>query len=107
MVDRPAPRPYRIFPRAEVDLTSAFDYYEAHAPGLGHEFLRAVEATLSWIARYPQAAPAVRGDIRRALLRRFPYGVFFDEQEAELRVLAVVHTHRDPASWPRKPEQPG
>jgi len=101
VVDGPPLRPYRIFPRAEADLASAFDYYERQSAGLGLEFLRAVEAALATLQRYPEAAPRVRGAVRRAMLRRFPYGVFYDEREGTLRVLAVLHARRDPAGWPR------
>src|SRR5262245_7642572 len=101
VVDRPALRPYRIFPNAEADLASALDSYEGQASGLGLEFLRAFEAALAMLRRYPEAAPRVRGAVRRAVLRRFPFGVFFDERDGTIRVLAVLHARRDPANRPR------
>ena len=101
MVDRPPLRPYRIFPRAEADLASAFDYYERQEADLGLEFVRAFEATLAMLRRYPEAASRVGSAVRRAVLRRFPYGVFYDERDGTIRVLAVLHARRDPAGWPR------
>jgi plasmid stabilization system protein ParE len=101
MVERPPLKPYRILPRAEADLTSAFDHYEGQEPGLGLEFLRSFEAALSMLRRYPEAAPRVRGEVRRTLLRRFPHGVFYDERHGKIRVLAVLHVRRDSAGWPR------
>lgn len=50
---------------AELDLLHAIAYYDEQAPGLGAEFLRAFEEALAVIRRHPEAAPAVRGEIRR------------------------------------------
>ena len=42
------------------------------------------------------AFPAVYGQIRRALLRRFPYGIFYTLEEDVIVILACFHTKRDP-----------
>ena len=84
---------------AEADLAEAFEWYEQRSRGLGLEFLRAVDVTFATIARTPQQFPRVHQEIRRARLRRFPYGVFFLEQAGPISVLAVMHAHRDPRRW--------
>lgn len=84
---------------AEADLAEAFEWYEQRSRGLGLEFLRAVDVTFATIARTPQLFPRVHQEIRRARLRRFPYGVFFLEQAGTISVLAVMHAHRDPRRW--------
>ena len=84
---------------AESDLAEAFEWYEQRSRGLGLEFLRAVDVTFATIARTPQLFPRVHHEIRRARLRRFPYGVFFLEQAGTISVLAVMHAHRDPRRW--------
>ena len=84
---------------AEADLAEAFEWYEQRSRGLGLEFLRAVDVTFATIARTPQLFPRVHHEIRRARLRRFPYGVFFLEQAGTISVLAVMHAHRDPRRW--------
>ena len=47
----------------------------------------------------------VRGRTRRALLRRFPYGVFCAEHADEVVVLAIVHSHADPRRWQERAEE--
>jgi hypothetical protein len=76
----PDERPIRVSRRAAFEVDAAFSWYEAQRPGLGTEFLRTVEAALAGIARHPAMYAAVRGRVRRALLRRFPYGVFYVEE---------------------------
>jgi len=94
-----------IRPVAAREITAAFDWYEGQSAGLGAEFLRALEAVLATVQRTPALYPVVRGRTRRALLRRFPYGVFFYEREAaqEVVVIAVVHGRRDLRHWQSRP----
>jgi toxin ParE1/3/4 len=66
-----------IRPEAEAEIAEAYDYYEAVSEGLGSAFLLAVEACLDSIQRSPEMYAAFYKDIRRGLLRRFPYGIFY------------------------------
>ena len=89
---------------AATDLTTAHDWYEDQSAGLGAEFLRAVDATFAAVQRAPGTFPTVRGRTRRALLRRFPYGVVFTEAGDEVVVLAIVHGRRHPRVWQSRAE---
>jgi toxin ParE1/3/4 len=91
--------PLVIRPEAEADLAEAFAWYEERRRGLGERFLLSVEASLATIQRHPESFPLVHGPIRRALLRRFPYGVFYTVEEPAIVVLAVFHCRRDPRGW--------
>lgn len=92
----------RLFvrPEAEVEITDAFDWYEHRVPGLGSEFLLCLEAVFGAILRAPQQYPRVHKIVRRALLRRFPYEVFFVEDDERVVVLSVFHASRNPKRWP-------
>lgn len=92
-------------PRARRQLMAAYDWYEAQRPGLGDALLRAVESVFASIRRGPTLYAMVRGRTRRALVRRYPYGIFFYEREGEgeVVVLAVVHGRRHPRHWPSAP----
>jgi plasmid stabilization system protein ParE len=88
-----------IRPEAEAELSETYNWYENRAPGLGSEFLLAVDALLNSIARNPQQYPIVHKTIRRALTRRFPYQVFFVLEEKRVVVVAVFHARRNPRRW--------
>lgn len=88
-----------IRPEAEAELAEAFDWYEERARGLGSEFLISVDATVHAIVRKPQQFARVHKDVRRALLRRFPYAVFFLVEDTRIVVLAVFHAKRSPKHW--------
>lgn len=86
-----------ILHKAEVDLMEAFKWYEARSVGLGHEFLRCVEARFNHIARMPEIFRR-RGTLHRmAKIDRFPYAIYFiwEEAEAHVAVRRVLHFARD------------
>ena len=66
-----------IRPEAEAEFREAFDWYEERVQGLGSEFLISVDATVHAISRKPQQFAKVHKTVRRALLRRFPFAVYF------------------------------
>ena len=93
-------KPLIVRAEAEADLAEAFRWYEQQVRGLGAQFLLCVDAVMASIERNPQLYPVVhRGVIRRALTRRFPYGVFFAEGERSVSVIAVAHVKRTPRLW--------
>jgi plasmid stabilization system protein ParE len=81
---------------AELDLERIEDWYDGQQPGLGREFRDAVDAVIARIAENPLAYPDRYRGARRALLRRFPYVVWYRALEASVVVLACVHGRRDP-----------
>lgn len=92
-----------IQPRAQEEIAEAFGWYESQRTGLGVEFVHVLDETFVQVQRDPSHFPRVKQRIRRALLRRFPYGVFFAEYDDVIVVAAVVHTHRSPKRWPARP----
>jgi plasmid stabilization system protein ParE len=87
-------------PAAREELIGAQDWYENEVPGLGQHFVAAATAAVERIARNPLQFPIVHRQIRRALLQRFPYALFFmQEQDDSLTVLACFHGSRDPMRW--------
>ena len=88
-------------PEAEGDIVAAREWYEERRRGLSLEFREALDDTLSRIEANPALHGRVYRELRRALalLRRFPFGVFYVILPAVIPVLAVLHTSRDPVLW--------
>jgi toxin ParE1/3/4 len=89
-------------PRAELDVVAAFEWYDRQRTGLGAQFLRDLRATYRRIAESPLRYHDLQSGIRRALLQRFPYAVYFFVDDGRVVVLAVLHASRDPAEWQRR-----
>jgi toxin ParE1/3/4 len=93
--------PVEITALAADDLQRATEWYDGQGK-LGGELVEAVHEILMSIRENPHRFPIVHRDIHRALLRRFPYGVFFREDAGTIRVVAVVHLRRHPTTWRRR-----
>jgi toxin ParE1/3/4 len=94
--------PLSVGLEAEAEAWQAAGWYERRSPGLGRAFLDLLEETLDDIAAMPRQFPLVYRDVRRALLKRFPFGVFFRLRRDQIRVLAIMHLSRDPKRWQRR-----
>ena len=84
---------------AELDIIEAHDWYEGREFGLGTEFLRCIDACLNLIQRYPSTYQIVHETYRRVTIRRFPYVVFYEFNEQEIIIYAVLHCSQDPEKW--------
>jgi plasmid stabilization system protein ParE len=95
---------YRLVaePAADADVEAVFRWCEAERPGLGLDFLGELRTAYERIVDGPLKYRDLRSGIHRALLRRFPYAVYFAVEESTIVVLAVLHAHRDPATWQRR-----
>ena len=91
--------PLVVRAEAEADIRGARAWYAERDEALAERFLQKVDWTLDLIGAGPRTFPTVHRTLRRALLRRFPYCVFFDARDEVIEVFAVFHAHRDPAIW--------
>jgi len=91
-----------IRPEAESDIQEAYAWYEDQSKGLGADFILCVDAALSLIQRSPELYAQVHKNIRRALTRRFPYGIFYIAEVDKIIVLAVLHVKRNPKHWQKR-----
>ncbi len=87
-------------PPARAEFDEAADWYEEQRAGLRAEFVFAVDAIFARLSDEPYAFPIVHGEnIRKALVSRFPYAVFFEVDGSKIVVHAVFHMSRDPFIW--------
>ncbi len=84
---------------AEQDLDEAFAWYESQSPGLGEDFLQAVNRALQAVTTHPLRYRVLLRDIRQALVRRFPYRVLYRIVRQEIFVVACLHAKHDPREW--------
>lgn len=99
---RRLPRKVTIDPEAEAEITQAASWYASQRVGLDDSLLLALDAALECIARHPSRYAIVDEPIRRVLLDRFPYGVFYVVRRYDVLVLAFHHSSRDPQRWKQR-----
>jgi toxin ParE1/3/4 len=93
---------WRLFvrQRARLDIAEAIDWYDERSPGRGEHFLRALDEALQKLQENPLQYQLVRGELRRSLLRPYPYNLVYAVEDDEIIVLRCLHARRDPRRWP-------
>jgi plasmid stabilization system protein ParE len=91
--------PIALRAEAEAEFDEAFDWYETQSTGLGVAFAGEVQRVFDRLAVHPLMHAVVFADIRKAVVRRFPYCVFYRPHADRVEVIAVFHTRRDPSIW--------
>jgi plasmid stabilization system protein ParE len=89
----------RLTPEAEADVGQVLAWYTERAAELGVDFFACFEAVIHRLEQFPRSAPVVHAPVRRALLRRFPYCVFYYLEPEEAVVVGCFHAHRSPDAW--------
>lgn len=84
---------------AEDELNEAAQYYDLEESGLGAAFLDEVDRSLQAIEAQPEAGMVLLGEVRRRLLRRFPYALLYKIKPNGIRILAVMNLRRRPTYW--------
>jgi toxin ParE2 len=86
-------------PEARAEMREAVEFYEARLDGLGLRFLSAVEQTVERISDHPEAGSPLSGELRKRIVRGFPYNVIYRVWEDYIYLVAVAHQHRRPGYW--------
>jgi toxin ParE1/3/4 len=87
---------------ARADALSAFSFYEERREGLGERFRDHLGVAITAIQRSPELYSVVHRDLRRRLVERFPYAVFYRLYPGVVVIVAVMHARQNPAMWKRR-----
>ena len=91
-------RKLRFLPEALEDALTTQRWYAEREPGLDRAFAESLAASVTRIIGDPKAFPCVHRHIRRLVMRRFPYAIYFRDSNEEIVVVAV-HGRQDPRRW--------
>lgn len=80
----------RFQPDAEAELAEARVWYALHRQGLDDALIKRIDETLRRIARAPYAYPVVYRKLRRAVVHKFPFAIFYEPAVTEIVVFAVI-----------------
>ena len=92
-----------IIPLAQRDIAEAAKHYRMQRPGLDDEFLAEVDESAALIVTSPLLFEEVRSGIRRCLMNRFPYGIYYRLPDVDtVRIIIVRHHSRRPGFGMRR-----
>jgi plasmid stabilization system protein ParE len=90
---------YQFLPEAEEEMNEAAQFYEGRTERLGEDFLDEVEHTIQSILAFPRSGPVVSKNLRRRILRRFPFGLLYAIENERIVIVALAHLKRRPGYW--------
>jgi len=93
---------YLLSPFAELDLDSIQEWYIKYDQVIFKKFDIEFENCLGHILSNPHQYPVVHNSIRRAILKQFPYSLFFKIIEDRIIILSVIHHKRNPKIWKKR-----
>ncbi len=84
---------------AQTELDQAFEWYETQQKDLGVQFLNEFDAAIRRIISYPESYILIEKNVRRCLVKCFPYGILYGIDTDKIVIIAVAHLHRKPDYW--------
>lgn len=88
-----------LSPDAKEDISSIIEWYHRADPNLASRFEQQTLTTLRRIGRFPYAFPIMKGTVRQALLKRFPYAIYYSLRSNKALITAVLHQRRSDIVW--------
>jgi len=85
----------RIRAKAKSEILKAARHYERESETLGFQFLDCIEKAVDLILEFPEIFPVVFDSFRRALVKRFPYSIYYRVEVNLIVIEAVLHQHQD------------
>ncbi|HET8708351.1 MAG TPA: type II toxin-antitoxin system RelE/ParE family toxin [Pseudomonadales bacterium] len=89
-------------PDVELEIRTAYDWYQDKAHGLGDDFISELESSFQAISELPTTWPKFKKGFRRYLLSRFPFAVIYKQSKSSLYVVAIMHQSQRPAYWVKR-----
>ena len=86
-------------PEVERDVENAVSWYATRDPRLAVRLLEELDEAYTRILENPVQFPFVHKEVRRVLLDRFPYGVYYAVLEHSVEVIAVMSLRQHPDAW--------
>ena len=86
-------------PEAELELIEAAVYYDKQVPGLGERFESEIRYATDLLLDHPEIGSPADPDLRKFIMTRFPFTLYYSVTADVLRVEAVAHQSRRPGYW--------
>ena len=86
-----------ILEEAEIDIDEAIIWYESAQIDLGNEFFLSIDESITFISSNPQCSQIIYKEIRRLVIRKFPYGIYYRVNlfNHEIEIIGVIHFKRN------------
>jgi len=91
-----------FLPYAEIDIKDSIDYYRENTEGLEKDFIKIIDSSFREITKNPEAFPKIKFDIRKYVVSKFSFSIFYIDRQDFLYIIAVFHDKRNPKDWRKR-----
>lgn len=84
---------------AEADFDKSYQYYYLENPKVAESFLRQINLGLDRIKQNPYFYQVIHKEIRKYVIRKFPFIIYYQIASSVIKVVAFFHTSRNPEIW--------
>ncbi len=89
-------------PQAEIEFDHSIEFYEVRQKGLGLDLEREVISAISTIVEDPQRWPIYKFSLRKYILNRFPFIIYYLDLPGHIWIVAIAHGSRMPEYWKKR-----
>ena len=90
---------------AEQDFDNSYEFYANKSENVANSFYQDVNNSLEKITESPNTFPKALKDIRKFVMKKFPFIIYYQVKRFTIRVLAIFHASRNPESWQKRIEE--
>ena len=86
-----------ILSEAQIDIDTTVAWYELKQQGLGYLYFTVIDKSIQLIARHPFASQEIYKGLRRLVIKKFPYGIYYKivPNKLEIQIIAIIHFRRN------------
>ena len=88
-----------ISDEAEIDFDKSYEYYFEDNPKVADTFFKKINISLEDIKQDPFTFPIVYKEVRKYLVHKFPFIIYYQIVNSTIKVIAIFHTSRNPEIW--------
>ena len=88
-----------ISEEAEKDFDNSYEYYFNDSPEIADAFFQRINISLEIIRRSPLAFQKIHKSLRRVIVKKFPFVIYYQVVGHTIRIIAIFHTSRNPKVW--------
>jgi ParE toxin of type II toxin-antitoxin system, parDE len=89
-------------PEASDEMFESARFFDEKCAGLGSDLITAIQESTRRILQFPESGPIEKWNIRKCLVRGFPFTLLYEATSDHIFIVAVMHQHRRPGFWARR-----
>ena len=84
---------------AEIDFDKSYEYYYEDNPKIADALFKIINIGFENIKQNPYSYPIAYKDVRKYVVKRFPFVIYYRTIDSLIQVIAIFHTSRNPEIW--------